>query len=109
MRPDIDMLEALADKHELRLSDYLINFANDVWALAKKHNKVKGKQMKKIEIDIDELLAEAVKHMEDEHDVRWSIGMALQELYWDKVDGWAEVQQRLTQLYLEQAKRNTYS
>lgn len=65
--------------------------------------------MKKIEIDIDELLAEAVKHMEDEQDVRWSIGMALQELYWDKVDGWAEVQQRLTQLYLEQAKRNTYS
>jgi hypothetical protein len=65
--------------------------------------------MKKIEIDIDELIAVAVKHMEDEHDVRWSIGMALQELYWEKVDGWAEVQQRLTHLYLEQVKRNTYS
>jgi len=65
--------------------------------------------MKKIEIEIDELLAVAVKHMEDEHDVRWSIGMALQELYWEKVDGWAEVQQRLKQLYLEQAERNTYS
>lgn len=36
MRPDLNMLEALADKHELRLSDYLINFANDVWALAYK-------------------------------------------------------------------------
>ena len=65
--------------------------------------------MKKIEIDIDELIAVAVKHMEDEYDVRWSIGMALQELYWEKVYGWAEVQQRLTHLYLEQAKRNTYS
>lgn len=118
MRDDLDLLESIADKHDLLLSDNLINFANDVWAiaykqgmqdeaLAREHNK--GKQMKKIEIDIDELLAEAVKHMEDEHDVRWSIGMALQELYWDKMDGWAEVQQRLTQLYLEQAKRNTYS
>ena len=64
--------------------------------------------MKKIKIDIDELLAEAVKHMEDEQDVRWSIGMALQELYWNK-GWWGDVQQRLTQLYLEQAKRNTYS
>jgi len=63
----------------------------------------------KIEIDIDELIEEAVKHMEDVDDVRWSVGMALQTLYWEKVDGWAEVQQRLTHLYLEQAKRNTYS
>lgn len=60
--------------------------------------------MKKLEIDIDELIAEAVKHMEDEHDVRWSIGMALQELYWDKVDGWAEVQARLIRLYRNQAE-----
>ena len=36
MRNDLNMLEALADKHELLLSDYLINFANDVWALAYK-------------------------------------------------------------------------
>lgn len=62
-----------------------------------------------MKIDIDELIAEAVKHMEDEGDVRFSIGMALQELYWDKVDGWAEVQQRLVKLYHEQAKANTYS
>lgn len=60
--------------------------------------------MKKIEIDMYELIAEAVKHMEDEHDVRWSIGMALQELYWDKVDGWAEVQARLIRLYRNQAE-----
>ena len=42
-----------------------------------------------MKIDIDELIAEAVKHMEDEGDVRWSIGMALQELYWDK--GWKDM------------------
>lgn len=60
--------------------------------------------MKKIEIDMDELIAVAVKHMEDVHDVRWSIGLALQELYWDKVDGWAEVQAHLIHLYRNQAE-----
>lgn len=63
--------------------------------------------MKKIEIDIDELIAEAVKHMEDEGDVRFSVGMALQELYWDK--GWKDVQERLVNLYIEEAKADTYS
>ena len=63
--------------------------------------------MKKIEIDIDELIAEAVQHMEDEEDLRWSIGMALQELYWGK--GWGQVQHRLVKLYHEQVKANTYS
>lgn len=56
---------------------------------------------KTLEIHIDELIAEAVKHMEDETDVRWSVGMALQVLYWDKVDGWAEVQKRMVKLYKE--------
>ena len=60
-----------------------------------------------MKIDIDELIAEAVKHMEDEGDVRWSIGMALQELYWDK--GWKDVQERLVNLYIEEAKADTYS
>ena len=55
----------------------------------------------KIEIDTDELIAEAVKHMENLDDLRWSIGMALQELYWDKVDGWAKVQTDLTNAYLK--------
>jgi hypothetical protein len=58
--------------------------------------------MKKIEIDIDELLAEAVQHMEDEGDVRWSIGMALQELYWG--NGWNKVQDRLVKLYNTQGE-----
>jgi len=60
-----------------------------------------------MKIDIDALIAEAVKHMEDEGDVRFSIGMALQELYWDK--GWKDVQERLVNLYIEEAKSNTYS
>jgi len=60
-----------------------------------------------MKIDIDALIAEAVDHMEDDEDVRWSIGMALQELYWDK--GWGEVQDRLVKLYHEQVKANTYS
>jgi hypothetical protein len=52
-----------------------------------------------MEINIDKLLAEAVQHMEDDEDVRWSIGMALQELYWGK--GWGKVQKRLVKLYKE--------
>ena len=63
--------------------------------------------MKKLSIDIDALLAEAVNHMEDDGDVRWSIGMALQEMYWGK--GWDKVQDRLVKLYNDQAKANTYS
>ena len=63
----------------------------------------------KLEIDIDELIEEAVKHMEDEDDVRWSVGMALQTLYWDKVDGWADIQERLKQRYLDHIKENTLS
>jgi hypothetical protein len=51
-----------------------------------------------MEININELVEEAVKHMENEDDVRWSIGMALQVLYGDK---WIEVQERLSQLYKE--------
>jgi hypothetical protein len=53
-----------------------------------------------MKIDIDALIAEAVNHMEDDEDVRWSIGMALQELYWGK--GWDQVQHSLVKLYKEQ-------
>jgi len=59
-----------------------------------------------IQINTDELIAEAVNHMQDFDDVRWSVGMALQVLYGDK---WAEVQERLNQLFLERVKSNTYS
>jgi len=59
-----------------------------------------------LQIDVDKLIEEAVKHMEDEGDVRWSVGMALQVLYGGE---WIEVQERLNRLYLEQVKANTYS
>ena len=36
MRDDLDQLESIADKHDLLLSDNLINFAGDVWMLAYK-------------------------------------------------------------------------
>ena len=38
----------------------------------------------KVEIDINKLTEEAVDHMEGVEDVRWSVGMALQELYGDQ-------------------------
>ena len=53
-------------------------------------------------IDTERLIEEAVKYMEDENDLRWSVGMALQELYWTQ--GWAEIQERLRQLYLDKFK-----
>ena len=34
----------------------------------------------KVEIDLDELLAAAVLHMESEEDLRWSVGAALRPL-----------------------------
>jgi uncharacterized protein YcnI len=37
-----------------------------------------------MEIDIKKLTEEAVKHMEGVEDVRWSVGMALEELYGDE-------------------------
>jgi hypothetical protein len=56
--------------------------------------------MKTLEIDIDKLIAVAVDYMEDETDVRWSIGMALQVLYWG--NGWEDVQKRMVKLYNEE-------
>ena len=55
-----------------------------------------------MQIDIDKLIAEAVNHMEDADDVRWSIGMALQELYWH--EGWDQVQHRLVSLYNKESQ-----
>jgi HEAT repeat protein len=53
----------------------------------------------KIEIDTERLIEEAVKYMEDANDVRWSVGQALQELYWHQ--GWAKVQADLTDAYVK--------
>ena len=56
----------------------------------------------KVEIDLDELLAAAVVHMESEEDLRWSVGAALQDLYWD---GWVEpFHQRMVEKYKEETR-----
>lgn len=38
-----------------------------------------------LEIDLDAVLAEAMNHMADPTDLRWSVGMALQEIYFDRI------------------------
>ena len=35
-------------------------------------------------IDLDAVLEEAMTHMDSEEDLRWAVGMALQELYWEE-------------------------
>ena len=51
----------------------------------------------KVEIDLDKLFEEAMQHMQRPDDLRWSVGMALQELYWDK---WAkDLQERMIYAY----------
>jgi len=36
-----------------------------------------------IKIDLDELLDQAVHHMSNETDLKWPIGAALEDLYWN--------------------------
>jgi hypothetical protein len=60
----------------------------------------------KITIDVDAVINEAVKHMEDEDDLRFSVGIAMQELYWDI---WEQVQERMVKKYYDGVKENTYS
>lgn len=45
----------------------------------------------KVEIDLDKVLAEAMQHMTSPDDLRWPLGMALQDLYWNEwVQGFQE-------------------
>jgi hypothetical protein len=51
----------------------------------------------KVVIDLEKVFAVAMQHMESPDDLRWSVGMALQELYWDK---WAkDFQERMIYAY----------
>jgi hypothetical protein len=52
-----------------------------------------------MDIDLDALFAQAVEHMTAENDVRWTLGIALQELYGDK--GINALQTRMTEHYLK--------
>ena len=61
----------------------------------------------KVEIDLNALLKEAVPHMESEDDLRFAIGMGLQDLYWDM---WVEkFQDQMIKEYRKQVKQNTFS
>ena len=61
----------------------------------------------KVEIDLNALLKEAVPHMENEDDLRFAIGMGLQDLYWDV---WVEkLQNQMIKEYRKQVKQNTFS
>jgi hypothetical protein len=61
----------------------------------------------KVEIDLSLLLKQAVANMEDESDLRWSVGAGLQDLYWD---AWVkEFQDQMIKEYSRQVKQNTFS
>jgi hypothetical protein len=107
--PDLlAVLKAVADDG-VAMRGFHEQFRAEIHAVIQCRHKIKRNQGKKmlIEIDTDKLIAKALDHMEDEDDVRWSIGMAMQEMFWDK--GWSDVQERLNQLFLKQVQENTYS
>lgn len=57
-----------------------------------------------MEIDLLKLVDTAVEHMDSPDDLRWSIGMALQEMYPDE---WSNVLENLLAKYLAlNPKRN---
>ncbi len=61
----------------------------------------------KVKIDLSLLLKQAVANMEDEGDLRWSVGAGLQDLYWD---AWVkEFQNQMIKEYRKQAEQNTFS
>ena len=56
----------------------------------------------KVEIDLNEVFTHAVQHMETPEDLRWSIGAALEDLYWD---AWVrDLQAKMTTAYKEITK-----
>lgn len=56
----------------------------------------------KVEIDLDAVLTHAVQHMETPEDLRWSLGAALQDLYWD---AWVrDLHAKMTAAYKEQTE-----
>ena len=51
----------------------------------------------KVEIDLDKVFNEAMEHVINPDDLRWSIGMALQELYFD--DWMKDLQAKMVNTY----------
>ena len=59
----------------------------------------------KVEIDLAWLLKQAVANMEDESDLRWSVGAGLQDLYWSE---WVEkFQHQMVEEYRKQREEET--
>jgi len=54
--------------------------------------------MKHYDIDMDAVMRCAVTHMDAENDLRWSVGMALEELYGDD---WHQMQKRMVVEWLK--------
>ena len=53
----------------------------------------------KLEIDLDAVFEKAVFYMDSEDDLKWSVGFAIEDLYWDA--GIRDLQQRMIAAYLE--------
>jgi hypothetical protein len=53
----------------------------------------------KVQIDLEAVLAKAVQHMQEPNDLRWSVGAALQDLYWDAF--MRDLQANMTAIYKE--------
>jgi len=61
----------------------------------------------KVEIDLAQLLKEALPHMESEDDLRWAIGAGLEDLYYD---AWVrKFQNQMIKGYRKQVKESTFS
>ena len=59
----------------------------------------------KVEIDLSLLLKQAVANMEDESDLRWSVGAGLQDLYWS--EGVEKFQHQMVEEYRKQREEET--
>ena len=56
----------------------------------------------KLVIDLDAVFDKAMQYMDDEDDLKYPVGFALEDLYWDA--GIRALQERMIKAYLE--KRN---
>ena len=53
----------------------------------------------KLVVDLDAVFATAMQYMDDEDDLKYPVGFALEDLYWN--EGIRELQQRMIAAYLE--------
>ena len=53
----------------------------------------------KLVVDLDAVFTAAMQYMDDEDDLKYPVGFALEDLYWN--EGIRELQQRMIAAYLE--------